>query len=68
MGQRRGIRFNNSNRLLVTDDDRLSELRTRVEGLASDLAELEAMSVSERREAADLRSDVLQRFKRLGRV
>lgn len=68
MAQRRGVRFNNSTRLLTEHGDRLNELRSRVDQLADDLAELEGMDVNERRQASELRSRVLQSFKSIGRV
>lgn len=61
----RRIQFSNRHRLL-TEDERLSGLRARVDAIAADLAELEAMSPDERREAADLRAGVLDKFYRLG--
>lgn len=62
----RRIQFSNVTRLLTTDEDRLLDLKARVDAIASDLAELETMSEEERRQAADLRNDVLERFRRLG--
>ena len=65
---RKGVRSNNSGNLLTEHGDRLSDLRSRVDQLASDLAELEDMGVNERRQASELRSRVLQTFKSIGRV
>lgn len=61
----RRIQFSNRHHLL-TEDERLSGLRARVDDIASDLEALEAMSPDERREAAELRASVLDKFYRLG--
>lgn len=62
----RRVQFSNSTKMLTTDEERLSGLRDRVDAIADDLAELAGMSVDERREAAELRGQVLERFRRLG--
>lgn len=63
----RRLQFSNPRRLL-TESERLSNLRARVDAIAFDLAELEGMSEQERLDAVELRNDVLEQFKRLGRV
>lgn len=63
----RRLQFNNP-RQLLTDSDRLSALRAKVDEIASDLSELEGMSEEERRDATELRDGVLDRFRRLDRV
>lgn len=63
----RRLQFSNPRRLL-TESERLSNLRARVDAIASDLSELEGMSEQERRDAVELRSGVLDQFRRLGRV
>lgn len=60
----RGTRFSNPWRLLC-EDDRLAGLRERVQAIDADLAELESLSEDERRENAELRDRVIDRFNRL---
>ena len=54
--------FQNATHLL-TDSDRLSTLRARVEEIGADLDTLAALPEDRRHDAADLRDRVLERFR-----